>query len=231
MQTGAGRARTSVRAALLLPLCLGACEGEGSGRLGGHLFLRGCPDSAEPPVAEANQPSGMPTPLPPFELQPTFFAAEPMLAVDPQLDPRGVNRLQVRLQRGSLRPERTDVFLLYLVDVDHLPLGTPLPVTPPRLDEPVVPLPSQSQPLVRAALLLRGTCRYARVEPMLQGQVRINKLGLTTGDELDMEILSLAVQDPRGKREGKAPADWDAAGDLSGWFQMRIQRGPASITP
>lgn len=221
------RALLPVRFDLMLcGLLLGAgCEG-GTGQVTGTLFLRGCPDQG------TDQAAGMPSPLPAFDLRPTFFAAEPIWSLPDDPMPRTVNRLVIRLQRSSQKPERTDALVMYLDDVTRLQarLGTAEPLTPPALDGPSVPLPAQGETRVLAGLTLAGTCPMTRVAPMLTGAVTFSALGMNPGDTVAGQ-LSVTVSDPRGARAGAAPADQDAAGAFAGWFRFPIGTGSATHVP
>lgn len=213
--------------ALGLLLLLGACEGAGEGQLSGTLFLRGC--EGQGTTEAAGQPGG----IPPFVLDPQYFAAEPSYA--PMTlgvpDLRGVNKLSIRLQRSAHKPERTDGLTLYLYDVDALikRMGAPLPLTPPDLAGEDEPLPVGPPEGARAALNLFGTCPFARAQPLLRGSVTFTQLGYQAGDVIEGS-LQVVVEDARASREQRAAADRDAAGQLQGWFRFPVQWGRGATT-
>lgn len=214
--------------AWLLLLGLAACEGNGEGQVEGRLFLRGCPTQG------TVEPAGMPE-VPAFQLDPSFFVAEPILSSRPDLDPRVLNRLLLRLQRSSHRPELTDVFTVLLYDTDALrgKEGVALPLQPPPIgseQDPFVPLPTDEGPGARAGIRLEGTCPFARVTPTLRGSITFSELGLEAGQHIAASF-SATVEDQRGSRGGLAPADRAAAGDLWGWFRFPIVRGRTVSSP
>ena len=93
--------------AFLAAALLCGCEGGGEGQVSGSLFLRGCPEQGS-----AAAPA-------PFALDPSYFAADTIRSATAgqsgsQLDERIPNRMELRLQRSSHRPELTDAFALYL---------------------------------------------------------------------------------------------------------------------
>lgn len=212
---------------LLLLAGLGGCEGAGEGQLSGTLFLRGCEGQG------STEPAGQPAGIPPFVLDPQFFAAEPSyspltLGVP---DMRGINKLAIRLQRSPHKPERTDGVTIYLYDVDALMrrLGTPLPLTPPAVSGEEEPLPVGPPEGARVALNLFGSCPFARTQALLRGSITFTQLGYEVGDMIEAS-LSVVVEDARGLREQRPAADQDAAGQLAGWFRFPVQWGRASST-
>lgn len=213
-------------ACLLMSVLLLGCAGGGTGQVTGTLFLRGCPDQG------TDDPTGMPTPLPAFDLSPSFFAAEPILAFLPDLDPRGINRLLIRLQRSPNKAELTDVFTLYVDDVKTqlTRLGAPQAITPPALGGTSVPLPTQGSTRVLGSLSLTGTCPVARAQPSLTGTVTFSALGRNAGDPVAGQF-SVTVSDPRAARDSVPAGDQDAAGAFAGSFQFPVQFGPASQWP
>lgn len=204
------------------------CEGQGVGSLDGTLFVRACPKQG------SDDPTGMPAPLPPFSLAPTFFSAEPSWPMAPtqNLDMRDVRRLAIRAQRDGERPERTDGLLLFVTDVEAVRqrLGQPLPIIAAPLSGPDVPLPPVPSVGVKAALYLSSTCPFARAQPYLTGTVTFTALGFELGEPVAATITA-TVSDPRGVRAGLPAVDQDAAGQLSGSLSLTVQAGPASHTP
>ncbi len=226
------------RCGLVVALCasfLFACEGNGEGQVSGSLFLRGCP-SLDPTDRSATD---VPMPLPAFALNPGFFYVEVIVGVRTGLNPdrRTVDRMLLRMQRGSNKLERADGFELLVHDTgkleqlqeDSLRAGLPgVPIVPPPLDQLTAPLPSAPDDAVRAGLLLNTSCRHPRAQPSLRGHIRFTEQGHRVGEYVAGEFV-VSVEDLRATREqGAPPPSPDVAGALQGWFRIRIQAGPAS---
>lgn len=228
------RWRDSVVVVLFASLSLG-CEGAGDGQVSGTLFLRGCPslDPTEHSLTE------VPSPLPAFSLDPHFFYAEVIWGIKSGLrsDPRTVDRLQIRLQRGSSKMDRSDGFELLAHDLgkleqlqaDSIRAGAPgIPIVPPPLDQATSPLPSSPDATVRAGLILNNSCRYPQAQPSLRGHIRFSELGRRVGEYLAAEF-QVVIEDERAiRQEGGIPRSPNVAGALQGWFRMPIHSGPAS---
>jgi hypothetical protein len=214
---------------------LSACEGGGEGQVSGTLFLRGCP-AQDPTHQSATE---VPAPLPAFSLDPSYFYAELIVGVRVGLHPdqRTVDRLLLRMQRGSNKEDRADGFEILVHDLgklaqlqtDSLASGQPgIPIVPPPLDQVTAPLPTSPDSTVRAALTLNASCRYPRAQPSLLGHIRFSEQGHQVGQYVAGEF-SASVEDLRAAREqGSPPAVPDAAGSLQGWFRIPIRSGPAS---
>lgn len=220
--------------ALALGSALAGCSGQGEGQISGTLFLRGCPAQDPTPAGSLEVPS----PLPSFSLDPQYFFGELQYSVLMGFitaDPRGVDRLRVRLQRTSAAPDRADTFDLIVYDLDrYLSLqdaavarGEPgMPIVPPDVDGASVPLPGDPAATVRAGLSLNITCWFPRVQPMLRGHVKFTALGRKVGEEVAGEV-SVTVEDARAIREqGGTPTVPDTAGQLSGSFRFPLRAGP-----
>lgn len=211
---------------------LAACEGGGDGQVSGTLFLRGCPwlDAGD------HSPTELPSPLPAFTLNPQFFYAEVVWGVKTGLhpDPRTVDRLQLRLQRGSNKQDRSDGFELLVHDLnkleqlqlDSIQKGLHgVPIVPPPIAQVSVPLPASPDSEVRAGLVVNNTCRYPRAEPSLRGYVRFSEYGRRVGETVAGEF-DVTIEDQRAIREqGNPPANPDVAGALHGWFRIPIRSG------
>jgi hypothetical protein len=221
------RPRQPSSRSLILPIAglLAACGPHGEGQVSGTLFLRGCPE-----LEETGQPA-------PFQLDPEYFAADTVRAAaagasasDP--DVRIPDRIEVRLQRSTHRIQLTDALVLYLTDVVALRdrLDRPFPIIAAPLAGDTVQLPTEGPPFARAALLLHGTCPFARVQPQLRGTLTLGELGFEPGEWVSAGF-TLDVEDDRGARNGVAPADRDAGGRLTGSFRMQITRGRSTSFP
>lgn len=220
--------------ALALGSALSGCEGAGEGQLSGTLFLRGCPPLDPTPAGSFD----VPNPLPAFSLDPQYFFGELQFAYlmgFQTADPRGVDRLRVRLQRNSAHPDRADTFDLIVYDLDRymglqdaaIARGEPgMPIVPPDIDGASVPLPGDPAATVRGALSLNITCWFPRVQPMLRGHVKFTSLGRKVGEEVAGEV-SVTIEDARATREqGGTPTVPDTAGQLSGSFRFPLRAGP-----
>jgi len=90
-----------------------ACSvGDGSGTVTGNVFMVNCHGTAKPYCADDNR-CGTPTTPVPYDLQPRFFAAEPI--EDLRISRRN-NRLLIRIQRSGKRTELTDVLTFDVVN-------------------------------------------------------------------------------------------------------------------
>jgi hypothetical protein len=88
----------------LLALAAGGCTvGSGSGSVGGEIFFLGC----LPPPGNGNY--GVPAKKQHFELDPHFFAGEPIEDIGDVSTPQPTNLLTVRVQRNGNRIEVNDV--------------------------------------------------------------------------------------------------------------------------
>ncbi len=96
------RGLLSAGAGLLLALAMGGCTvGSGSGAASGDIFFLGCyPDGT---------PFGTPDQLAFFDLQPTFFAGEPVEEPGDVAVAQPTNILTIRVQRNGNRIEVNDV--------------------------------------------------------------------------------------------------------------------------
>jgi len=223
---------------LSLGLSLGVagtgCQGAGEGQVSGTLFLRGCP--ARDPTAPGT--SDVPSPLPDYSLQPAYFYGEVQRSLQQGTsapDPRGVDRMVIRLQRDSGRIERADALDLLVYDLDRYPQiqaaalargEAGVPILPPDVDSTTAPLPGDPAASVRAELSLNITCWFPRVKPLLRGYINFSQLGRNLGEEVAGEF-SVTIEDGRAIREQGTPmAIPDAAGALSGWFRFPLRAGP-----
>ena len=218
----------------LLALWLTGCAGEGVGQLSGTLFVRGCEE------LDPTTPGGhdVPSPLPSYSMDPTYFYAELQLAsrLAPSIDPPGVNRMRLRMQTSSPKIERADAFELFIYDLDGLAARQAsamarglagMPIIPPPLN--ITPMPPRPDPAstVRASLVFNGSCTYPLVAPLLRGFVHFTEIGRNPGDILAGDF-SVTIEDQRALREQGSPAaSPDVAGALSGSFRFPIRTGPA----
>ena len=156
------------------------------GQLSGTLFVRGC--APLDPTSPGSH--DVPSPLPAYAMDPSFFFAELQLASRLELqssDPPGVNRLRLRMQTSSPKIERADAFELFIYDLDAT--GRPPGQRPG--ERPVRECRSARRrstsprcrrgPIrastVRASLVLNGSCDYPMVAPLLRGYVHFTEIG------------------------------------------------------
>ena len=228
--------RVGLGGALALGILSGAgCAGEGTGQLAGTLFMRGC--AAQDPTPPGS--SEVPSPLPAFALDPIAFYGEVARQIDtpPIRHPGGsLDRIRIRLQRGTEKAERADVFELIIADIDRaladqaaaLARGEPgFPILPPPVSGSTVLLPGDPFASAHAGIQLHNSCEFLLVQPQLRGYVRFNELGRELGEYVDAEV-GLTVEDARATREqGGMPKVVDTAGALSGSFRFQLRAGPA----
>lgn len=229
------RARIAAPSVLALALFASGCEGRGEGQISGTLFLRDCPDQ-DPTYDSKRSSTVVPSPLPDFALNPTYFFVDVQFAQRPGWypDPRAVDSMFIRLQRSSHKPDRTDVFQLSVHDIDGvlaaqqaaLSRGEPgVPIIPPNVSTMNAPLPDDPAESVRADIALNGSCQFSRVEPLMRGHIRFSALGRNVGEEIAAE-LRVTVEDGRAAREqGSPPPSPNVAGELAGSFRFFISRG------
>jgi hypothetical protein len=233
--------RTGLRAGLLSPALAWAlsgaaagCGSNGSGQLEGSLFLRGC--EAQDPTPRGS--SQVPSPLPSFVFDPAYFYGEVYRQYNSPLRHEGetIDRMRVRIQRGSEKPERADVFEILVLDMSRalreqeqaLARGEPgFPILPPPVSGATVPLPGDPYASARAALSLHASCSTLMVQPQLRGHVRFIELGRELGEWIEAEV-DLTAEDARATREqGGMPQAVDTAGALKGRFRLQLRTGPA----
>lgn len=217
-----------LRGALLLACSfwLGGCtvgEGEGWAR-SDRLFIEGCWDG-------------------PFDLQPTFFGANPYREQE----------ILIRVQRGNNIQELSDGLTVLVSDAPRIRdelLGQPIPVgMPPGVTPPGVPVEATADPpLVSLALYLHNTCHRGNgtvysVDPdQLEagaGSSTITFLSLFSGDpnekraddRLTEAEFGVWLADPRDRdTDGRIPEE--RASHVEGRFRFFFQRGqPAQPFP
>lgn len=235
-----GQAAQNAGLALCTLFTLGAvagsagCGSEGSGQLQGSLFLRGCGPQDPTPRGSTQ----VPTSLPAFVLDPGYFYAEiwrrPHTAAHHEGE--SLDRLRVRLQRGSEKPERTDVFEIMVLDLNRALRDQELaiargergfPILPPPVSGSTAPLPGDPAAFARASLSLHSSCTTQLVQPQFRGYIRLIEAGREHGQWVEAE-LGLTIEDARATREQNGmPVFVDTAGALSGRFRVKIETGAA----
>lgn len=205
------------RLAQLLVLAFGvattACstsEGEGWVR-SEKLFVRDCWDGE-------------------FDLQPTFFGANPYR-----------DTMLIRVQRGGDVQEISDGLTILVTDVDairrfrlgeDIPVGLPAGVAPPGVPLEIDPDP----PPVSLALYLHNTCHFENgTVYSLDGSIRFESLfsgdknESNADDRLTEASFTATFGDPRTPT-GTAPPGEQSV--VEGWFRFVFKRGqPAQPFP
>jgi hypothetical protein len=191
---------------LMLCLCLLACStGEGQGQVvSDNLTAQGCWSG-------------------PFNLAPTFFAAESLEA----------ESLIIRVQRGDDIPEVSDGLMVVIYDLPQARsmLGQELPVGLPLGVEPLgAARPAASSVNVSLALYLHSSCRSSNLTLYsTAGSIRFHNLFSGDTNEKNSEArltsatFSATFEDPRqlGGASGAEPR----ASTVSGSFEFYFQRG------
>lgn len=204
----------AISAIAVCVLVLGCRTGEGEGEVTSErLFVKDCWNG-------------------PFDLEPTFFAAEP-----------AAGDLMIRVQRGDNYEEVSDGLMVHVRDLDRIRkqgLGTDLKVgLPPGVTPPGVPVQyDPDPPQVSLALYLNATC-HAQNGTIYAVSGSINFASLFSGDrnESDAEdrltdaTFEATFADPRNVAPGAEP-DPAEASVVSGWFRFYFERGqPAQAFP
>ncbi len=211
-------------AAALLPVTALAVAcvsvGEGNGAVtSDHLIAKDCWDDA-------------------FDLEPTFFAADPFR-----------NTMHVRMQRGSDLLEVSDGVVILVNDVEAVRgmLGQDIPVTlPPGVAPPGVPVGTicgedeACRSPIHLALYLLDSCHSQNIVLYgVGGTVRFDELfsgdpnEADAAEKLTVGQFDVLVADPRDiELDGGSPSTIPNQSALSGRFRFFFQRGqPAQPFP
>jgi hypothetical protein len=200
--------------ALLVVLVLGCSTGEGEGEVRSErLFIPECWNG-------------------PFDLDPSFFAAEP-----------AADSLIIRIQRGDNWEEVSDGLIVLVNDLSSVrknDLGAALPVgMPPGVSGPGVPITYQENPpKVSLALYLNDTCHAQNAAVYsVGGSITFNSLfsGDRNEDHAEDRLTDASFEatfaDPR-KVQADGSIDAEGASLVTGWFRFYFQRGqPAQPFP
>jgi hypothetical protein len=222
--------RLGVRLAALV-LCastLGACDvGNGYGSVDGSLFIRQCaPHTAIGATAEEGTAYSFGSAAAPlgYDMQPTFFAAEP---IDDFVRLMPNNRLNIRVQSDGSRIEQADVLFINIASVYSVAtsLGTDIPVG--------------FNTNVRATISLNQSCPSPEVTPTLEGVINFKRFGGADAGRVqpDFRIIfddhlqaafTFHVVDVRAATIGGlglVPIDPAVGGDISGYFDFIVRQG------
>jgi hypothetical protein len=145
---------------LALVAVSGGCGfGEGTGTLGGTLYVRGCNQDSD--FGSLASPAG-------FNLSPIFFEGDPIDSPAYERLHHPVNHLDIRVQGHGLRENLADVLVVSISDEAPVAaaVGTPLALGP-ATD-------------VRTSLKLNETCRYAEAGIELDGTITFSAFGSAT---------------------------------------------------
>lgn len=196
--------------------------GDGTGRLDGTLYVRGCSQSND--YGSLAAPTG-------YSLAPTWFSADPIDSPPYEERLHPVNRIEIRVQTRGTRQEQADV--LYVNVADEAPVAAALNQ----------PLPLGPATNVRATLTLNETCQYAEEGNMeLDGSITFTAFGSATGaaPPVDFSVeygdrvaanLAVTVVDRRAITlggVGSVPPTPVVAGQLTGSFDFIVQPGKAA---
>lgn len=206
-----------MRSGLILALALGmlgCTTGEGEGEVkSSRLYVEDCWNG-------------------PFDLDPSFFGAEP-----------AADSLIIRVQRGDNFEEVSDGLLVLVKDIDEIreaSLGAALKVgLPPGVTPPGVPIEyDPNPPKVSLALYLNATCHSQNgTVYAVDGNITFDSLFSGDPNEDDAEDRYTDAQfdatftDPRDLQPG---GGYDASHSsvVTGWFRFYFERGqPAQPFP
>jgi hypothetical protein len=201
-------------------LCLGCSTGEGAGWVrSDRLYVEDCWNG-------------------PFDLKPTFFAANPFQEEE----------VLIRIQRGDNIQELSDGLTVHVSDIGRIRgelLGQAIDVgLPPGVTPPGVPIDADPDPpLVSLALYLHNTCHaengtvYAvQPERVADGSASSSTITFTSlfsgdpnennaDDRLTEATFRAIFADPRDlEADGAVPAE--KASIVEGSFHFFFQRGP-----
>lgn len=209
-------ARVMLRASLMgaALAALGCSTGEGSGQVSSEqLFIEDCWNG-------------------PFQLDPTFFAANPFR-----------DSLMIRVQRGEDIPEVSDGLAVVIDSLDGIrtgKLGQPLPVgLPVGVWPPGVPVErNPDPPQVSLSLYLHDSCHTTNgalysiggtitFDSLFSGNLNEND----ADDRLTEAVFEIDFADPRDQLvSGEYPPG--RVSRVNGWFRFFFQRGqPAQPFP
>lgn len=168
----------------------------------------------------------------PFDLQPTFFGAQPYR-----------DTLNIRIQNGADLEELSDGLKVLVADIGRVRahLGEPLPVgLPAGVAPPGVPItPNPDPPFVHLNLYLHGTCNEQN--PALYGVggtitfrsiFNGNPSETSSRERLTEAELDVILADPRDQPPGGGPIPEERTSRLRGRFRFFFERGqPAQPFP
>jgi hypothetical protein len=198
-------------------LSLAGCGlGDGKGALAGTLFLSGCTHDTN---------FGAPGAPAPYDMQPSYFVADPINALASSKPLHPINKLTMRLQPSGDRVEEADVLFFNIGNDAEVAatVGMPIPIGPTTN--------------VRASLTLNQTCPNAEVEPELDGTMTFTSFGsadaengIQFGDRL-AATFSFTIVDRRQIAIGGiggVPPVAATSGQVSGSFDFIVRQGKAA---
>ena len=206
---------------------LSACSlGEGDGAVDGALFIRQCAKRTSVGASGTAMAYSYGEPGAPlaYNMQPSFFAAEPINDFT-RLLPN--NRLNIRVQSDGSRIEQSDVLFISIASVE--PIAT-------SLGQNVDVGPNTN---VRATLSLNQSCPMPEVIPILEGVINFAQFGdannghvaadfrLGFADRLQA-VFNFHVIDVRAATlggTGNVPIDPAVGGEISGYFDFVVRQG------
>jgi hypothetical protein len=216
--------------ALALAAALGmvaACSvGDGTGVVQGSVFIRQCAMRTEVGASGSQSAYSFGSATAPvaYNMQPSFFAAEPINDF-PRLNPN--NRLNIRVQSDGSRIEQADVLFVNIASVFDVAVALGQDIT------------VDSTTNVRATLSLNQSCPMPEVTPALEGTINFIDFGdanlghvapdFRVGFEDHLKAtFNLHIVDLRAATiggEGVVPIDPAVGGGITGYFDFIVRQG------
>jgi hypothetical protein len=190
------------------------CAGSGTGTVAGAIYLSECTIGV--PLGSLGAPA-------PFDLQPTYFAADPITDV-PRVDM--MNRVSIRIQSAGNQIEEADGLFIKVADVEQVgnQVGAEIPVGPATN--------------VRASMLLKRSCPRAPVQIELDGTIRFSRFGTTGGGvpgdfriqygDFITAVFDFTVVDRRTSTlggNGSVDTTPEIGGRVAGDFDFQVRQG------
>lgn len=206
-----------MRLALALAVLCGGCGlGDGTGSLAGTLYLRGCTHDYD--YGAAGSPAG-------YDMNPTYFVADPINALASSEPLHPVNKLIMRVQPSGNRAEEADLLFISIADDAQVAAGIGMAQNVGATSN------------VRASLTLNQTCPTAEVEPELDGTVTWTSFGsadATNGVQFGDRLAATFSFDIVDRRAiaigglGGVPTTPAAGGHIAGSFDFVVRQGKAA---
>jgi hypothetical protein len=190
--------------------------GNGTGKLAGALFLRGCTHDGDYGVLGAPAT---------YDMRPSYFVADPVNALASARPLHPVNKVSMRVQPSGNRADEAD--LLYVTIADDAGVAA-------ALNQTMAIGPTSN---VRASLTLNETCPHAEVEPELDGTMTWQSFGsadAVNGIQFGDRLAATFSFDVIDRRQiaigglGGVPTTAAASGHIDGSFDFVVRQGKAA---